>query len=1256
MKKLKLKRIILPILSIVGASTISAITLSSCGVSSTILNNLVDKWAKNGDFSSGTNNTGLSFNDVVQQAALNKTGSTAFKNSVANEIAYNFYKNIVDGKYNNLDKKTYKDNWDKWTKQTNDDYKAKIKEYKTNHKYDWPYYFQNEVLDPVGGTEANWKKYDSSKGMCQYIVKDLTTRAKANNYMGIAANASDAAYTYHWNDQVKGNTNFNDDGQHNFFESGQTLDAKYWNFIDFYARVQNPRVDAENYLEEFWVALQREAFYEWLDRYQPISTSSVLWKYSAPSNNGRNLATIYNTTETAPSYALPYFDDAAHDPTKKSTNEIFDSMWRKGFDYATSGHNGSFLWNSSIGNYGNLGLMNVDAEFNDSKTSTMSLMSIDKYSSFSEFNGPAINALWNSNITSTPIDNMWSDQLKRTYEDNTGADAPPRILGNFLFSNDVTNRTKINLPDFYGTWDNTPAASGGIAKIYNHLGNDNEIKKYNYANNAVQLRTSGTVRLPYILYRGDDGVHLVGLDGADYLKSNNTNLFDGSNGFITTNIVNTRARENALLKFRAMYEQYATNPIAGTGLKIQDAYKAYLDSNFSDVLINTFYRTTLLTTPQYWFNNANDPDDHIDWKFDIDNFDKITSYLNATTKLFEYQDLISKYDDANKKLLSFGKKYADNMTNADNALKNGLAIALPWMPVSGTVPSDNNIKNLHTHYAENSYFLEKFSSAGIGTLEDLETDVTSKFDLWRTARNDVVFDNAKSNYEKYSEHITCKNHFAADMLWAAMGDSSSKMSNLQRYKIYDAYLTNNGANPVDVNGKYLIERDYGTAITSQYISSKLMVDDTSLPSYVNDSSEFSGNSAQNLTKFNDILNDRWNAKSKIDQTWADHTSGDYISYLNFLARLKWLTTNNAAGTQSNFMDYLQQQNGLNSTDPLSMLNSPNVIAWIDKDDFGSNKNVRDPFDFKKNYNNQFENQYTNTNNTSTPPARSWASFSQYWQYAKLEIDKTPTGTDNSVGMGFVGLQTKGKLNGLPDDAATQVFDNFITSARTTGDFIGSLYRFGSTPSAAADNIKKLLSIGNITALSNFFDNALPDELTTTGGVIENWSQCKNLMSIALDQTSKLNELKFFLLGGTNPLTGATKGILDPLNTPAFAIISNLVTGYNGNQANANATLFPYNGQEDSYAFGDSDVGTKVAVKQINFKDVASQTALTTAIGRDAADALIVQLAMTTNNDIKITLAICDSVFGAGKKLEVFDRRFNDDADLRNWLQDYKSTN
>jgi hypothetical protein len=83
-------------------------------------------------------------------------------------------------------------------------------------------------------------------------------------------------------------------------------------------------------------------------------------------------------------------------------------------------------------------------------------------------------------------------------------------------------------------------------------------------------------------------------------------------------------------------------------------------------------------------------------------------------------------------------------------------------------------------------------------------------------------------------------------------------------------------------------------------------------------------------------------------------------------------------------------------------------------------------------------------------------------------------------MGFIGLQSKNNLSGLPTDSAGQIFDNFLSASRHQNNY-GSLYRFGSTVEQVKTNLSdpKLLTKNNIGTLTTFFDSSLPSDLTAT---------------------------------------------------------------------------------------------------------------------------------------------------------------------------------
>lgn len=1331
--------------SLLGVSAITGITLTSCGISKDITSNLVGR----GDYSKYSDD--ISFNDAIQMAATSKTASTAFKDAVANEIAYQWYHNAADGTYSNTNTSHFKDNLKQWSKQIDKDYDAKVKEYKSNHKYDWQYYFQNEVLDPVGGTKALWKKYDAQKGMCQYIYRDMIDLTKnSGSYLGISTNASNANFTYNWLDGVSTYSGLSDDSAHTNIQSNGILTPLNWNKIEFYVKASgNSSPQTQRKLDQFYVALQREGFYEWLDRNRPISTFDAVWKYSV--GDSRKIDAIYNTSESSPTYAFPYFDDSQSSSGSLSANEKFakllDATSGDGFTSATD----KTSWNSSgfSDTDNSLGLVNISTNRTDNDGTTMSLITKDGYSSTSEFFGPSMLSLFNWNGANSIYDDTTTNfqSLRSSFQGET----KPRILANFLFSTS-SNQTTLptqDLTTWYGQYT-TPA----ISKIYKLYTTDqfveNPISKYDLTTNAFQLSdlSGSNNKLPYVIYRGDDGVHIAGIDGWNYLsKADTTAMIDKTNNPNWSTSPKTQMRENAILKYRTLYEQLTTQPTAGSGLKIADAYKSYIDSNFADILINTYYRTGIdhASDANYvpWWGNSSDTDTDLStdsgdngwckgWHLNFPNIGNITKYILDVNRLYDWQDIVSKYDDANKKMINFGSKYAQNLAsdNPDEIKKNGLALALPWTQISGGVETTwsgttpdfyaslANIKTQHARFGAtsssdgvNDFLLSRIGSSSDFSIQDvgligLETNVKTSFNDFLTGlgtNNQPTANKSKNGSMKYSEHILAlvkdpttdlignnkdvdPIHFVANSLWAIISDSSSKISNIQRADIFDKYL---GAK---TDGKYAVENDFNDQIVSQFVSSKLMLDDSSLPSYI------SSLASATYDNYKKLLVDRWQAKTYFAQGWADTTSNEYIDYLHFLATLKYLSTN-ADGSEdyTQFMKYLQNRSGLRANQPSNMLDNPVVIAWLDNDNYYVNddsdsSHLANSFVWKTNYNAQYDGRYNhngvadghdeNGNSTAQRSYETKDSFKQYWQYASLPINGNTSA--NLSGMGFLGLQSKGNLSGLSDEIANEVFDNYQygTGSSSNSNFNGSLYRFGDNAAAVADNIKKLggndfngLTSDMIKKLSDLFDKTLPSTLKDESGGT-NWQGCKNYINTQCETISDKNqELKLFLFGDGSD----SKGALNTWTTDAdshnatIAALSSKpfnIRGADGTTAaSAPGSCYVYNDVAHNNNFGTDRIQSRARVMQINYTDVndtvdASGAVTTTAwdnlkaaVGEDVARALLVQAAIQTSNfDRSLITQIKSSVLD-NKDLQVYDRRLNDDADLRDWLGgNYKPTN
>jgi ribosomal protein L17 len=80
---MKIRKILLSMLTVVATGAIVATTVTACGVSQDIINNLVTR----GDGSKFSNN--VSLEQAIKTALTNKDATDAFKKSVVNKLFFN---------------------------------------------------------------------------------------------------------------------------------------------------------------------------------------------------------------------------------------------------------------------------------------------------------------------------------------------------------------------------------------------------------------------------------------------------------------------------------------------------------------------------------------------------------------------------------------------------------------------------------------------------------------------------------------------------------------------------------------------------------------------------------------------------------------------------------------------------------------------------------------------------------------------------------------------------------------------------------------------------------------------------------------------------------------------------------------------------------------------------------------------------------------------------------------------------------------
>ena len=419
---MKLKKTIMSIFALAATGLIITPIATSCSdVSSDIIDNLVDKGENADKFSSvgekGDNKTSLE--QVFTEALKTKTGFNAFKSKLVDDVLYDWYKSKIDDK-----NPTFKDNWKKWEKDAKKDYDDKVSSYKDSHRNDWPYYFQNEVLDPVGGTKD---AYIRDK-ICQSVRTEFTDLVFATDDLKLPANYAQEDYKYDERNEIWNGTTSNT------FDNSST-----WSKMDFFSSA-DPLYLSIPALANQYAKIQKYVFNQYMKVVRPVSTAMCLWKYSAPKgsmedvynkdtipSSGGGSDTNDDTKGITVSYEYPFFTQPGSPiGSDKTVSNTY-------FDFTTQ-------WKSKLAS-GELPFIdkddqkiNIPKEFSEDSATLMITESKTAFSSLDVYFAGAVSDLWSAYGTG----NVDSEHLKNDYFNN-GLVTPDSlenvdILDNFFFS------------------------------------------------------------------------------------------------------------------------------------------------------------------------------------------------------------------------------------------------------------------------------------------------------------------------------------------------------------------------------------------------------------------------------------------------------------------------------------------------------------------------------------------------------------------------------------------------------------------------------------------------------------------------------------------------------------------------------------------------------------------------------------------------------------------------------------------------------
>lgn len=1233
----------------------------------------------------------ITFNQEIIDALNDNASFSAFKKQYANQLLYNFYKKMADsGKV-----QSYKDNWTTWTNDVNDDYKDKVQDAKDEHGSNWEFYFQNETLDPVGGTEDAWK-YNQ---MCSKIRDDLKTKILEHNYIAYSSDVD-----YNVNNTTSSYT------KEIFFNNPDE-----WKKINFYA-YNNPNYNPNSSLDDIYATIQKRAFEMWTQKEHPFSVSMCLWKYAAPA---QGIFSIYSS-KIQPS------SDKNDDPTVGYTYPAFPE-----YDGTTVSANRKFYYvikklflgtNTKYGLVEKSGFSNIPntSSYTDDSATQIIVNASDFSSLDAVFGGGAVN-LWStySGNTSQVSDKILKYDIKNLLAD-ASKETSTDILRNFFFrSNDsrlfdgsgnltslgnalAACENKIDLGAIYQSKGTAGVLANGQSSndfhslifandsplFFDYYGNDTNEGGVQWVVPALRLY-DGDKPLPYLLIRdeiNEGGVHIIGLNGASYYESGTVQQgYLGKPASENNDQTDpySQGRENILLKAQYLYESTYTS----TSIDIQSKIKTYLqdDDNLSDVVISMAKNQV---------RRANNEQEIIFSDEGLLNGIDANKFYQLISNGYDYylqQSTISAIDSENKRLFKtkFGNITNSVLSRSDALSKmtssnytNGMATPYPFTFIQTN--ATDRTKTVGYVSSLSSYDINRIMAWKKGGLytNTLANDVWNKYE--------ITFDEAKQSRDEYeaiitdltsavtpniqsigmdarSEHIFNewrKENALSVGVYAALNSfgASNSFSNNAKIKAMKSYISGSDgivSNFDSFNGyATLKDSTLNSAFISQYISSQLLGSDKPMSMY---------EGINSITTINDYASFLEQAfKDNMNRSYTDiNFSSTMCNYLQILDAVQYLVKDNYAN-----LIYHLSNNVIRYGDEADLVwvSEENIscVPTYETDQTSIANEISKNFSLKNNYYGQYSNTYFNNGSANDTPSN-FATNDAYYKFAPI-----PNGSGWTQAMGFAGLVTSSNTTSpITTNISDQIFKNaYYTKRASDGQILGGWYKYGDL-TTLKQKVELCSGVKDITDLVNNLAEANSDPVFTN-----------NVKSIV--------NRSFYSDGDPEVVAGTAK-VGEPIS---ISVLKARLTGANAMYKDKHWGLEWYCEKEPDLVnnmfkrFGDntsvaqvcdgndvqnithtikvsddaaSNDYARVMVIQLNSNDVSSYQNLINALGGESSseaktllNMIAVQYALTSSIKTQALQDVVNVIFKK-EKLSVFDRRFNDQLG-QSWVKDWKPSN
>lgn len=574
-----------------------------------------------------------SIEDFSKKALNSETGFNKVISGLVSNYIIEFWKNYKNSA-------AYEERYDEWIDSINEQWDTEVSNYKKQYGSNWEYYFQLQVLDPVGGNESDWKR--------NKLIANVNTAFDDFMFSNYYINAM----RKDGSDVITSFSTLTPSIQE-YLISEQLVNGKDGdgtrNNIVFQPSKTQIELDATSLAK---AKFQEFVFMEWVKAELPLITSMTLWKHVDPSSVSYNGYSFFNTEKINQIYSGTYSNLSTRSIQTRDDSSSSDSSGDSSSDGSSdSGDSGSSSGVSITASY-DWQAFPVKSSITSSPDGNVTINATDKYNSFAKsFNNNYKNEFILGNTGGINIPVKYTDDSATLYfiklsggsnsvfntsytQYAAGATYKFNELLGITDSNvPVATALKTGLNGLSGTeimsnFMSTSATTGYVtlpAAIQAGLNDDAQFNFKGFYNGVKAVTDTVNIQgTPFILTRNESGVHIIGIDRYEKIKA--ANSYEGK----INEIANTLLWRYILVKAGMNDSNYLNNGF--TSLDLETEIKNYYTNN-RDKLLFKYICNAESANEQ----NKPKPEEYIF----SNNFTSIPTTLSLSTSI--YNDYINKF-------------------------------------------------------------------------------------------------------------------------------------------------------------------------------------------------------------------------------------------------------------------------------------------------------------------------------------------------------------------------------------------------------------------------------------------------------------------------------------------------------------------------------------------------------------------------------------------------------------------------------------